>query len=815
MSQADLCPTCGYPFWQSSSGSLCPRCLFSLALETPAEVPLSGEVVSHYRIQEKLGGGGMGVVYRAEDTRLGRKVVLKFLPEEFCLNVEALSRFQREARLASSLNHPHICTVYDVGEYGGRPYIVMELLKGHTLKSVSSQEPLPTDRLRRLATQIGGGLAAAHSLGIIHRDIKPANLFVTNQGEVKILDFGLAKEEVAPLGLEPITEVTSQGELLGTLPYMSPEQVEGETLDHRTDLFSLGTVLYELATGKSPFVRTSSAATMNAILHDRPRPARKLNGELSSGLSHVIEKLQAKDPGRRYQTAGDLLRALKEENSEGAIALSTTLNSKWRRHWWSLPVLALVVAVVVGVFSFNGWRRGSAQIESVAVLPFENVSRDVELEYFAEGMTYALIISLDRTGEWRVPARTSVMRFKGSEKTLSEIARELQVDALVEGTIQPSAEKVAVRFSLFEAKTKEILLSGDYQPDRSDFVEIQNEIASAIAREIRGELTSEMEEEMRKLHPADPEAYELYMRGLYLLNERESLDRAVEYFCRAADQDPGNALVQAHLAHAYLLSVSTGYGERSPVDVVPKAKEAARKALERNVTLPQAEVALAMASFTFDWDWDLAEKHFRKAIETDPEYATAYHWYGLFLAARGDLENSLEKISRARELEPYSPVVSTAMGRIFYYRRDYEQAERYYEEALELERDFLPGLLGLGLTHLVQDQYQEAVANFQKALPPEAQKLIGALYVATQDSTGAEGSHQVDQEVAGEVNSPFYLAVIACVSGATDNAFHWLDRAAEVKSEYLVYIAVDPLFDPLRQDPRYGELLARIGLDAD
>jgi serine/threonine protein kinase len=295
-------------------------------LEAPTEAPLIGEVVSHYRIQEKLGGGGMGVVYKAEDTRLGRNVALKFLPEMFCLNVEALSRFQREARLASSLNHPHICTVYDVGEYRGRPFIVMELLKGRTLKSAISQEPLPTDQLRRLAIQVGGGLAAAHSLGVIHRDIKPANLFVTEDGEVKILDFGLAKEEVAPLDLEPITELTSRGELLGTLPYMSPEQIAGKALDHRTDLFSLGTVLYELATGRSPFVRNSSAATMNAILQDCPRLARKLNGELSPRISSVIEKLLAKDPGQRYQTADDLLRALdEEENSEGVTALSTSL----------------------------------------------------------------------------------------------------------------------------------------------------------------------------------------------------------------------------------------------------------------------------------------------------------------------------------------------------------------------------------------------------------------------------------------------------------------------------------------------------------
>jgi tetratricopeptide (TPR) repeat protein len=406
------------------------------------------------------------------------------------------------------------------------------------------------------------------------------------------------------------------------------------------------------------------------------------------------------------------------------------------------------------------------------------------------------------------------MPFKDSGKPLSEIARELQVDALVEGSVTPSAESVSVRYSLIEAETNRIIRSGDESEDRSDFVEIQTKIANAISKEILGELAPKTEERLQ-LHPSDPVAAELYMKGLYLLNERESLDRAVNFLREAAEKEPGNALVHAYLAHAYLLSGSTGYGERSPVDTVPKAKDAAEKALERDNTLSQAHAAFAMASFSFDWDWSLAEEHLRKAVEADPEYATVYHWYGLFLAARGDLEESLEKISKAKELDPSSPLISAAMGRIFYYQKDYEQAERYYEEALELERDFIPGWLGLGLIHLVQGQYQEAVVNFQKALSPDAQQLVDALRLATQGSIGAEELRQVYEEAAGKAHYPFYLAVIACAAGLTEETFHWLDLAAEVKSEYLVYIAVDPLFDPLRQDPRYSELLAKIRLDAD
>jgi eukaryotic-like serine/threonine-protein kinase len=809
-----VCQTCGNLLSQDSAEGLCPRCLLALALDTGEQPTVMGKTVIHYRVVEPLGGGGMGLVYKAVDTRLGRSVALKFLPAVFNRNSEVRARFHREARIASSLNHPHICTVYDVGEFEGSPFIVMELLEGQTLSSAASRGPVSIPRLVELAGQISDGLAAAHRAGIIHRDIKPANIFVTPAGGIKILDFGLAREQWTLPKDSAAGDLTLGGVVLGTVPYMSPEQVEGRTVDHRTDLFSLGTLLYEIATGESPFLRDSPVATLHAIVSETPRSAISLRPDLPRELSNIIDKLQAKDPDQRFQTADDLSDALGQVDFEarGIPRFQGTIRKLWRP-WRFIPLLVFLLLLAVLVFIVRERRLNTPEITSVAVLPFENLSGDPELEFVADGMTDALSISLARLGGVRVPSRTSVMQFKGQERTVTKIAQNLHVDAVVEGAIRTSEKSLFIDFSLVAAKNDEILRSGDFRVDRRDFGEIQNDIAHSIAEEIQGELSPETERKMRSLHPSDPVAYESFMKGLYLLNERASLERAVSYFRKAAAREPGNALVHAYLAHAYLLSSSTGYGASSPALVVPEAKWAAQRALEIDGTLPEAHAAMGMASFSFDWDWRSAEKHFQRAIEVAPDYATAYHWYGLMLAARGDLDAALANIRRAKELEPYSPVISTAMGRIYYYRREYEQAERYYDEALELERDFVPGWLGLGLLGLVRGQYDEALAAFHEGLPPQAQGLLRNFAAALQNTNGPATLHRLSCEPGTEGHCSFYLAVAACIRGQRDEAFEHLEQAYQAKSEYLVYLKVDPVFDPVRPDPRYRQLLARLGLD--
>lgn len=813
MTRAGVCQTCGNSLSRDSAEGLCPSCLLSLALDARELPEVIGKTIIHYRVIEPLGEGGMGLVYRAVDTRLGRSVALKFLPDEFSRKPEVRARFHREARIASSLNHPHICTVYDVGEFEDDPFIVMELLEGETLSAAASRGPISIPRLVELAGQISDGLAAAHHAGIIHRDIKPANIFVMSAGGIKILDFGLAREQWALPKDSAAEELTLGGVVLGTVPYMSPEQVEGRTVDHRTDLFSLGILLYEIATGESPFLRDSIAATLHAIVSETPRPAGSLRPDLPRELSNIIDRLLAKDPEQRFQTAENLSEALgRVDFREREISRFQKATRRLWRPWRLIPVLLLLLSLVVLVFTVRERQLNTPKITSVAVLPFENLSGDAELEFVADGMTDALSISLARLRGVRVPSRTSVMQFKGKERTVTDIARSLHVDAVVEGAIRTSEKSLFIDFSLVAASNDEILRSGDFRVDRRDFGEIQNDIAHSIAEEIQGELSMETEREMRSLHPSDPVAYESFMKGLYLLNERASLERAVAYFRKAAAREPGNALVHAYLAHAYLLSSSTGYGASSPAIVVPEAKWAAQRALEIDGTLPEAHAAVGMASFSFDWDWRSAEKHFQRAIEVAPDYATAYHWYGLMLAARGDLDGALAKIRRAKALDPYSPVISTAMGRIYYYRREYEQAERYYDEALELERDFVPGWLGLGLLGLARGEYQKALEAFREGLPPEAQGLLRSFAAALQSTGGPATMDSISCQPGSEGHCSFYLAVAACISGQRDEAFKRLEQAYEAKSEYLVYLKVDPVFDPIREDPRYLQLLARLGL---
>ncbi len=812
---AVVCSSCGHSLPQDSTEGLCPRCLLSLGLGPHQQMGLIGKTVIHYRVVEPLGGGGMGLVYRAVDTRLGRSVALKFLPETVSLNAEARVRFRREARIASSLSHPHICAVYDVGEFEGSPFIVMELLEGATLKSVVSQNPISPELLIPYAIQIADGLAAAHRCGIVHRDIKPANLFLTVEGNIKILDFGLAREQWSFPFHSSVSDVTMEGVVLGTVPYMSPEQVEGRAVDHRTDLFSLGIVLYEIATRTSPFLRDSITATLSAIASESPPPARHLTASVSQELSSTIERLLEKEPDRRFQTASELLLALSQAVPGGP---SVPPRSNAARRPGSplllIALLTLLVSVLLVALVFLGRQVEAPVITSVAVLPFDNLSGDPELEFIADGMTDVLSISLARVGGVRVPSRTSVMQFKGEGKSVTDIARELHVDAVVEGSVRTSATNLFIDFSLVEAASDKILRSGNFRVDRRDFVEIQNGIAHSIAEEIRGELSPETVQKMRSLHPSDPVAYECFMKGLYLLNERASLDRAVAYFRKAAVIEPENALVHAYLAHAYLLSSSTGYSASAPTTVVPEAKWAAQRALEIDANLPEAHAAFATASFSFDWDWRLAEKHFQRAIEEDPSYVTAYHWYGLMLAARGDLDGALARIRKAKELDPYSPLISAALGRVYYYRRDYQQAEHYYGEALELERHFIPGWLGLGLLRLVRGQYPEALAAFHEGLPAEAQELLGKFSLALQNPADTDVVRQISCPPGSEGHCCFYLAVAACVSGQTDETFYRLEQAYEAKSEYLVYLKVDPVFDPIRQDPRYLTLLARLGLNS-
>ena len=808
MAQASQCDRCGHVFQSEVTAGLCPKCLLQMTLEAEDSFSI-GSMISHYRIVNPIGRGAMGSVYQAEDVRLQRFVALKFLVEEFCEDETALARFTREARAASALNHPHICTIYDIGEHQGHPFLVMEWTEGETLDQMISRGPLSPAEILRLARQVAQALKAAHAAEIIHRDIKPSNIFVNREGDAKILDFGLAKVWVANGEVSPWSaSTTAEGTLLGTFPYTSPEQLQGRPVDPRSDLFSLGVVLYEMAERRRPFEGDSPAGVIGAVLKSDAPPLSR--PDLPSGLATVIGRLLAKKPEERYPGAGELLVDLDR------IARKEVQKRSRARGWTAAALAASVLVIFLfWLFFISGPRIdpfGSASsIDAVAVLPFGNLSGDPEQEYFADGMTDALISKLATIKQLRIPSRTSVMRFKGSPQTLPEIARELDVDALVEGSVLYSGERVLFRIRLVEGKSERILLSREYERSLRDVLDLQDEVAREVATEIQ------LQFQPPKPRPVDQQAYVAYLRGRHILAKRspESFTKAVEYFQEAVRKDPGSALGYSGVAEAYALRSATGYGDRRPSEIVPKARDAALQALRIDDSLAEAHLTLAYVSMAYDFDWEQAREHFRAALELKPSYPEAYHWYGLYHAARGDLDEALRLIERAARLEPLAATTGAGLGRILYYREDYSGARLQYLKTLELEPDFPPAHLGLALVYLRLKQFPEALEHMRSGTQSRvtSEGLLEAFGLAVEGSTQQAKNRllRLRQGERGYV-SPLYFVIFHAVFQDQESAFYWLDRAIEERSEYLVYLEVDPIFESLRGDPRYQTALRRIGL---
>lgn len=763
----------------------------------------SGSQLGPYEILSFLGGGGMGQVYRAHDPRLNREVAIKVLSPQLSADPRALDMFQSEAKLVASLSHANILSIHDLGSQGGVSFAVMELLEGETLRQRMSRLRLPLSDVLPIGICIADGLAAAHSKGIVHRDIKPENVFLTSDGSVKILDFGLAQ----------VSRNATDGRLLiGSPGYMSPELFRGLPATPSCDIFSLGCVLYEMIANQNPFLRDSTVATMAATLNYAPPHVNDAGARVPAPLNSTIMRCLEKNPAARFQSASDLALTLRAISLPGGAVPQVSPNSLGRRAMLAGSIV-LAAAAVWAYFKFP-WR---SEIASIAVLPFTNTSADPSTSYISAGMTEGLIGDLARLHGLRVLALSTVYRYKGAADHPRKVGKDLNVRALLVGRISQNGGTLDITAELVDTRDGSQLWGHHYRRNSTEFFDIQQQISREVLAELRPGANSPEMARLKKRRSENPEVYNLYLRGRYEWNKRtqESIKRGIEYFKQAQQLDPGSALPYAGLADSYMFQSA----ELPPRQIFPMAEAAARRAIELDDTLAEPHVALEYINLQYNWDWQATEREYRKAIERNPNYAMARSVYARYLAAMARFPEAEKESRAALQLDPLSFSMSAGLGRGFYLARQFDRARKQYQSILDLDPEYSLALIGLAETLAEMHQYDEAremISKMAKGAPVTGAGMLsrlGYIYGASGKVSQTNAILAQLAEIAKHTYvSPDYFVTVYAAMGEKDLALDKLEQAYSDRSWFMNVLKVDPRVDNLRSERRFADLLYRVGL---
>jgi serine/threonine protein kinase/Tol biopolymer transport system component/Tfp pilus assembly protein PilF len=777
-----------------------------------------GRTLGRYRIIAALGSGGMGEVYVAEDTQLGRKIALKILTAHFTIDDERVRRFQQEARAASALNHPNIITIYEIGQIDSRHFIVTEFVEGETLRQRMAKTPMVISEALDVGAQVASALATAHHAGIVHRDIKPENIMLRADGIAKVLDFGLAKltEQKNLTSDSPTLFKTAPGVVMGTAHYMSPEQARGLPVDARTDIWSLGIVLFEMVGGRVPFEGTTSSDVIASILDREPTTLARYSPEAPTELEWIVKKALRKDREERYQTAKELLSDLKglkrrlEFEQDLERSADSGPRSIYSRH---------VSAEADHAVSQSQRQSSREVVESLAILPLVNKCADPNMDYLSDGITESMINALSKLSQLRVMAWSTVSRYRGKETDPRDTGRELNVRAVLTGTLMQLGEQLAIKTELVDVMDGSHLWGESFRCQSAEILDIGAEISSEMSEKLLLRLTTEERRQLTKRYTDNVEAYHAYLRGRYCWNKRtdEGVRKAIEHFKQAIDNDPGYALAYCGLADSYLVLGSFGIATMSPRDAFPKARKATLRALEIDDTLAEAHASLAFSMTNYDWNWPAAEREFKRCFELKPGYATAHHWFGFtYLTAVGHLDQAIAEARQALKLDPLSLPVSANVGLLLYLARRYDEAIDQLQQTLELDQNFCYSHWQLALAYEQKHMYDEAIAGFQRAISLSGRSelpiaLLGHAYaVSGRKSEALAVLDQLSQLPKQRYVSPYRIAAIHAGLQDKDRAFQWLERAFEDRDGWLIWLHLDPVMEGISSDRRFSDLLHRV-----